>query len=135
MDFSYSKPVVWRSFGGPMLALACFVHCVGMAVVAPVLPALAQAANSPFLEWGLWLVSAAMALTAARHFDRGRPRAAVIGGTLATTALGLYGLTCDREVAIRLSLLGYLVVQSMTLVRRARVHRTRCCTGANHACD
>ena len=127
MDSSCSKPAVdgrvWRSFGGPVLTLACFVHCVGMAVVAPVLPALAQIAESPLVEWGLWLASAAMAARAARHFDRWLPRTLVWTGALVATAVGVYGLTGESEAAVRVSLLGYLAVQLATLVRRARLHR------------
>ncbi len=125
----------WRRFCGPALTLACFIHCIGVAVLAPVLPALAQAADTPVLEWGLWLASAGTAVLAARHFDRRHARVAVATAAVASSVIGIWGLTHDLERPVRVSLVGILVVQALTIARRARRHRELCCEGHDHACE
>jgi ABC-type transport system involved in cytochrome c biogenesis permease subunit len=132
VEISRARPS-WRTFCGPALTLACFIHCIGIAVLAPVLPALAQAADTPLLEWGLWSASAGTALLAVRHFDRQRARIVVATAALASCSIGIWGLTHDLERPVRVSLVGILVVQVVTMVRRARWHRALCREGHDHA--
>jgi hypothetical protein len=49
----------WHEWVAPFLSLCCFVHCVGMAVLAPLLPtALAFLGVNEQYDWTLWSMSA-----------------------------------------------------------------------------
>lgn len=93
----------------------CFLHCAGVALLAPLLPAAAAAAHHhPLLEWTLW--AASLACTAMILAHRGalvRPVLAAAVG--AAACAGTIGLSLGPELLVQLALAALLLLQLATL--------------------
>jgi hypothetical protein len=125
-------PLRARHWLGAGVSALCFVHCVGVALLAPLLPAvLGPLATSEPLEWGLWLLCAGLAIGLAAPRRRVLPPwSLAVGG--AGLLLGPVGLVGHVELAIQASLGGLVVLQGVILRQRILEHRRRdpgCCDG------
>lgn len=112
----------WRDVVAPVVSGLCLIHCIGVALLAPVLPgALALVAEDPRLEWGLFGLAAGLGL-----WMLWRSRSLLPGVTLAlwsaATILGVIGLVADREVAVQAALVGLAALQVWAFARRWRAH-------------
>lgn len=116
------------AFWAPCLSALCFVHCAGMALLAPLVPALAAFEEIPWLEWVLFALSAA---STAWVLWRLRPgQLAWIGGA-ACMGLVSWGFLNEREGAKQLGFLTLALVQGAIVFasRRKRVHQGCCESG------
>jgi hypothetical protein len=113
----------WRDAVAPVLSALCFVHCVGMALLAPLLPgALAFLAGGRALEWSL--VGASMALTGGLMWRSRRLLGAKLPLLAMVAAAGtIGGLACGSEWLQRLGLGSLAIAQIGVLVARGRAHR------------
>lgn len=116
----------WHEWGAPFLSLCCFVHCVGMAVLAPLLPtALAFLGVNEQYEWILWSISAIF-VSLSLWVQRSQATSWLVGvwGTVVVT--GIVSLMRGQEFAWQLSLTGLMGVQFWMLHRKWRVHQETC---------
>lgn len=116
---------IWmRRWSGPLVSGLCLVHCLGMGLLAPFLPAaLAALALSPPLEWALWGTSMAVALLVL-HWPRPRAPWPFQLGWLGVLGLGLWGLIGESERLTQASLAGVAALQVWVTLRRFRVRHT-----------
>lgn len=108
----------------PLLSALCFVHCVGLAVLAPILPgALGLLTRARWIEPCLFAVSVAASGAMLR-------RARASGWTFALWAvnagMGFWGLARDIDPLTQLSLGTIVVVQAAIALKRWRGHRASC---------
>ena len=103
-----------RAWLGLSLSLLCLVHCLGMAAIAPLLPALALLAENRALEWALLALSVTLA---------GRLCWRVRGARLylwaAATGLGLAGLIFEGERLVQVTFAVLALVQLEPTARRS----------------
>ena len=122
----------WRDLAAPIASAVCFVHCVGLAVLAPVLPGtLALVFDDPRLEWILWGTAAALSawmLLRSRALVPSYLRVA----WLVAAAVGVAGLVRDNELLQPLSLVGFGAGQVVVFLRRYRAHHAADPAGAAH---
>jgi hypothetical protein len=104
-------PRAWLGF---WLSLLCLVHCLGMALLVPLLPALALVAENEALEWALLALSATLAGRSC--WRRGGARLYLWA---AATGLGLAGLIFDGERLLQIAFALLAAVQLGQVVRRA----------------
>jgi hypothetical protein len=120
------------------MSLVCLVHCVGLAVLAPLLPGIfALVAHQPILEAILW--GSSVTLGAFPAFGRsalGR-RAWTLPTWVIAVAIGGVGLALARDALVIASLIVLSAVQVSALVARARAHRLACnpSAGPVDCCD
>jgi len=111
----------------PIVSGLCLLHCMGMGLLAPLLPAaVSTLALSPALEWGLWFLSMTLAAIFMRWPRPSAPRVYAFS-LIAIAALGLWGLFAEAEWATRLSLAAVAVLQITVTLRRR--HRFGCSEG------
>jgi hypothetical protein len=117
------------AFLAPCLSALCFIHCAGMALVVPSVPAAAAFLGAEWLEWPLVAVSGASAVWLLRRV-RAQARAwLIVGLALSCT---LWGLGTGRERATQAGLLVTAAAQLLLLAGRPRaLHGERCGRGAN----
>lgn len=109
------------------MSVACLVHCVGLAVLAPLLPAaLALFAHHPIIESIFW--GSSVTLAAFPAFGRSAlGRRAWMGPAWALGAgAGGAGLALGQDAFLVGSLLFFAGLQLAALVARARAHRLAC---------
>jgi hypothetical protein len=118
----------WHEWVAPFLSLCCFVHCVGMAVLAPLLPtALAFLGVNEQYDWTLWSMSAISV-----SFSLWVQRLQVTTWLMAVWGAGivasLVSLTRGQELIHQFSLAGLVGVQFWMVHRKWRVHQETCLT-------
>jgi hypothetical protein len=116
----------WHEWIMPSLSICCFIHCVGMALLAPLLPtALAFLGENEWYEGILWSVSTVGASLA---LWKQQPRITyrLIGVWGTTLIVGVGGLAFESEVARQAGLAGMVGIQLWLLRRRRRVHQETC---------
>lgn len=118
----------WRAWVVACLSLCCFVHCVGTALLAPLLPAaLAFLGENEQYEWMLWSLSAVCAtLSLWMHCPQVTSWLVSIWG--AAVVSGIVSLVYGPEFARQLSLAGLVGVQFSMLHRKWRLHQETCTT-------
>lgn len=124
----------WRDLAAPIASGICLVHCVGLALLAPVLPAaLTTVVDDPRLELALWASAAVLSLWMLLR-SRALVPGAVFVGWAAGTAIGLAGVLRGESShgLIALSLVVFSAVQIVAFVRRFRAHHV---DHAHDACD
>ncbi|MCG5053391.1 MAG: cation diffusion facilitator family transporter [Myxococcales bacterium] len=127
-----------KRWSGALVSGLCLVHCLGMGLLAPFLPAAVSAlALSPKMEGALWAVSMGVALLILRW---PRPRAPLPFwlGWLGVAALGLWGLWAASERLTQASLASVAALQIWVTLRRLRTghgHKATCAHdhGPRHA--
>jgi hypothetical protein len=122
-----------RSYLGPVISGVCFIHCIGLVVLAPILPgAVALLAGTTWLEWGLWLVSVAgTGVSLRRH--RARPRA-LLAWVLAAM-IGALGLATEADRLVQISLGTSVAIQLALVARRWGTANSACSLDDCKACD
>jgi len=113
------------AFLAPCLSFLCFIHCAGMALIAPWIPAAAALLGASWLEWPLLGVSGA---SAAWLLRRVRARAAAWLAIGLALSCALWGLGTGRERAMQAGLLATAAAQLILLavVRRRALHEACC---------
>lgn len=110
----------WRDWGAPFLSFACLVHCVGAAVLAPLLPTVAVFAENELLEVVLWSMTAVLTIFLLWRRATARQLWLWLAYT-AAAATGIGALVFEAEAPLILSLLAFATLQITTIVRdRAR---------------
>jgi hypothetical protein len=118
----------WWEWVAPFLSLCCFVHCVGMAVLASLLPtALAFLGGNDRYEWILWSISA-ISVSLSLWVQRLQATSWLVAVCGAVVVASIVSLTRGQEFAQQLSLAGLVGVQFWMLHRRWRVHQETCLT-------
>lgn len=113
-----------KRWSAPALSSLCLLHCLGIGLLAPFLPAaVAALALRPAFEWALWCVSMALTLLV---LNWPRPRAPLpfALGWLGLLAIGLGGLLAERPRLTEVSLAGIAALQVWVTLRRYRVRHT-----------
>lgn len=109
---------------GPIVSGLCLIHCVGAAVLAPLLPGvLGLTAGTTWLEPVLWVVSVIVSGFGLRS---GHAKKEAVVVWIAAGVLGAVGIAMDAEIVGRVSLGAIVTVQVATAARRWRTHRTSC---------
>ena len=118
----------WHEWVASFSSLCCFVHCVGMAVLAPLLPtALAFLGVNEQYEWILWSMSA-ISVSLSLWVQRPQVTRWLIAVCGAVVVASIVSLTRGQEFARQLSLAGLMGVQFWMLHRKWRVHQETCVT-------
>lgn len=108
----------------PLLSGLCFVHCVGLAALAPILPgALGLLTSATWLEPCLFAVSV-VASGATLRRARAPGWTFVLWGLNA--GMGLWGMAREIDLLTQISLGAIVVLQVVIAVRRWRGHRAAC---------
>ncbi len=113
-----------KRWSAPALSSLCLLHCLGVGLLAPFLPAaVAALALRHSFEWALWGVSMALTLLV---LNWPRPRAPwpFVLGWIALLAIGLGGLLGERQRLTEASLAGIAALQVWVTLRRYRVRHT-----------
>jgi hypothetical protein len=125
-------PGRWSKLG-PVVSGLCFVHCVGTAALAPVLPgAVALLTGATWLEPCLWLVS--LAATGASLRRAGVDLRVKMAWLLAA-AMGVLGFALDADRLVQVSLGSSVALQLMLVVRRWKSARAACADEDCDACE
>jgi membrane protein implicated in regulation of membrane protease activity len=115
------------SFWLPCLSVLCFAHCLGMAFLAPWLPAaIAALSEAPWLEWTL---AALVAVSTVWVLHRTRPGSVAVGAAAFALALVAAGTALEAEVVQQAGFLSAAVVQVVLSRRLQRACRTQSCGG------
>jgi hypothetical protein len=108
-----------RGWLGLSLSIVCFLHCVGAAALAPLLPAaFSFLTENEVLEWALLAVSVTLAAYSCWAGRPARHTRAVLAA--AATTAGLVALLLDQENLLRASLAALALVQLWPILARGR---------------
>jgi hypothetical protein len=119
---------------GPLLSALCLIHCVGFAVLAPLLPGvLAACLKVAWLEPCLWIATTAVTGWTLRGAQF--PRRALVRAWFAATALGLVGMMLEIDTMVHLSFAANVAIQAAMVWRRWREHQTSCTRTDCQGCD
>lgn len=125
-------PGRWSHFG-PVVSGLCFVHCVGTAALAPVLPgAVALLTGATWLEPCLWFVS--LAGTGASLRRTGVNLRLQVAWLLAA-AVGALGFALGIDHLVQFSLAVSVALQLMLVARRWRRDRDVCAVDDCESCE
>jgi hypothetical protein len=115
------------AFLAPCLSFLCFIHCAGMALIAPWIPTAAALLGASWLEWPLIALSGASAAWLLRRVRAPARARLIVGLALSCT---LWGLGTGRERAMQAGLLVTAAAQLILLVAvRRRALHDECCGG------
>jgi hypothetical protein len=133
-DPAAAGPLTWRQTVAPVGSVLCLIHCVGVALLAPFLPAtLAAFAHNDALEHWLVGISVALAVWLAWSSRRLVPLSVLL---LAGVAVGstVAGTLCRGEWLQRIGLCCLALAQIGVLIARSRRHRRRATSDASDCC-
>ena len=110
------RPVTgWRIWIGPLLAFCCVVECVGLVLVAPLLPTvLGTFTENPQAEGALWALSASL-ISAILWSRRSQLTRLTVGVWSVSFMVGVLALILDVEIGRLMSLLTLAALQLRTL--------------------
>jgi CHASE2 domain-containing sensor protein len=113
----------WREVASPALSLVCLAHCLGLGLLAPLLPgALALIAENEILEWSLLMATAALAVGLLWRLRSSiGPWPCALAAAL--SVLGVISLIREWEPAQQAAIIGLSALQVAVLVRRLRRSR------------